>query len=118
MGINVKALFGVYGRERDKLIARSKIVLNMHHYSSQIFEIVRVFYLLTNRKAVVAECNARDAIPGVSTQRRRCRALRGTRCSLQAPCGGRQATHELEEKGFATISRLPQAELIALLLQP
>jgi hypothetical protein len=54
-GLRVKALFGVYGRERDAWIERSKIVLNCHHYETQIFEIVRVFYLLTNGVAVVGE---------------------------------------------------------------
>lgn len=57
-GAKVHAAFGVYGKERDALIARSKIVLNMHFYESNIFEMVRVSYLLANRKMVVAECNA------------------------------------------------------------
>jgi len=54
-GLKVERLFGVYGEERDKYIARSKIVLNMHYYESKIFEHVRVSYLLANRKAVVSE---------------------------------------------------------------
>jgi hypothetical protein len=29
----------------------------MHYYETNIFELVRVSYLLANRKAVVAECN-------------------------------------------------------------
>ena len=53
--IKVKTLFGVYEKERDKLIANSKIVLNMHMYDSKIFEIIRVFYLLTNGVTVVSE---------------------------------------------------------------
>jgi len=35
---------------------RSKVVLSVHFYEAKIFEIVRVSYLLTNTKAVVAEC--------------------------------------------------------------
>jgi hypothetical protein len=61
-GLNVKTLFGVYGRERDEWVERSKIVLNHHFYESQIFEIVRVFYLLTNSVAVVAEINETTSI--------------------------------------------------------
>jgi hypothetical protein len=117
MGINVKALFGVYGAERDKLIARSKIILNMHFYHTQIFEIVRVFYLLTNRKAVVAECNG----PGAIGEEYRAgvdavpfEELANACSRLLADDDGRT---ELEEAGFATISRLPQAELIAPLLK-
>jgi SAM-dependent methyltransferase len=56
-GLKVEAVFGVYGAERDALIARAKVVLNVHYYDSSIFEIVRVSYLLANRKAVVAECH-------------------------------------------------------------
>ena len=61
-GLKVEALFGVYGEERDRAIARAKIVLNMHFYDARIFEIVRVAYLLTNAKAVVAECGPDTAI--------------------------------------------------------
>ena len=53
--INVKTLFGVYGKERDDLIAKSKLILNMHMYDSKIFEIVRVFYLLSNSIPVLSE---------------------------------------------------------------
>lgn len=54
-GLNVVHLFGVYGAERDSHIARAKIVLNMHFYESQIFEIVRCSYLWTNAACVVSE---------------------------------------------------------------
>jgi len=47
-------VFGVYGAERDALIARSKIVVNASAYRSRIFEIARVSYLLANAKAVVS----------------------------------------------------------------
>src|SRR5262249_38294245 len=53
-GLAVQHLFGVYGQERDAFIARSKIILNLHHSEEQTnFEIVRVAYALNNRKAVV-----------------------------------------------------------------
>jgi hypothetical protein len=54
-GLNVAAVFGVYGQERDALIGRAKLVLNIRLYESDIFEIVRVSYLLANRKAIVSE---------------------------------------------------------------
>src|SRR5580658_1146488 len=57
-GAKVHTLFGVYGKERDELIARSKIILNVHFYDAKIFEIVRVSYLLGNSKAVVTECSS------------------------------------------------------------
>jgi hypothetical protein len=54
-GAHVVPLFGVYGAERDALIARSKIILNVHLYDAKVFEIVRVSYLLANRCFVVSE---------------------------------------------------------------
>lgn len=56
-GLTVVTLFGVYGKERDAVIARAKVIINIHFYESSIFEIVRISYLLANHKAVVAECN-------------------------------------------------------------
>ncbi|MGA8153895.1 MAG: class I SAM-dependent methyltransferase [Terriglobales bacterium] len=59
-GVKVHAVFGVYGKERDELIARSKIVLNVHFYDTKVFEIVRLSYLLANSKAVVSECSSEN----------------------------------------------------------
>lgn len=54
-GVKVHVLFGAYGAERDAIIARSKIVLNIHFYEAKVFEIVRVSYLLANQRFVIAE---------------------------------------------------------------
>jgi hypothetical protein len=51
----------VYGDERDRLIARSRVVLNVHYYEAKVFEIVRVSYLLGNGRAVVSERGAEPA---------------------------------------------------------
>jgi hypothetical protein len=52
----ITGVFGKYGKERDSLIARSKIVLNIHAYGNiNILEQVRVFYLLTNKCFVLSE---------------------------------------------------------------
>ncbi len=54
---------GLYGKARDELIGRSKIVVNINMYShSKIFELVRVSYLLANQKAVVAEIESDTSI--------------------------------------------------------
>lgn len=46
----------ILGADRTAFIARAKVVLNVHYYETVgIFEIVRVSYLLANRKAVVSE---------------------------------------------------------------
>jgi hypothetical protein len=60
MGLNVQAVFGVYGPELSVLIHRSKLVLNMHYYESSVFEAVRVIPLLASRVAVVSEKSVDD----------------------------------------------------------
>ena len=60
-GLRVETLFGVYGEQRDAVIARSRIVLNIHYYPSKIFEIVRISYLLANRVCVVSEASPPDS---------------------------------------------------------
>jgi hypothetical protein len=61
-GLKVVSLFGVYGAARDQYIRRAKLVLSMHFYDTKIFELVRAAYLLSNRKAVIAECGVATAI--------------------------------------------------------
>lgn len=63
-GVNLKSIFGLYGSARDDLISRSKVIINIHHYESKIFEVVRVFYLMTNAKAVVSEIGESTHIDG------------------------------------------------------
>ena len=65
LGLIVEVVTGLYGKERDSLIARSKVILNMHYYESNIFESVRVSYLLANSKAVVAEIGSDTEIDDV-----------------------------------------------------
>lgn len=60
-GLRVESLFGVYGAARDAVIARSRIVLNIHYYPAKIFEIVRISYLLANRVCVVSEDSPPDS---------------------------------------------------------
>jgi hypothetical protein len=54
-GLRVVAVHDTYGAERDAVIARARIVLNIHHDERNVFEIVRVSYLLANRICVVSE---------------------------------------------------------------
>jgi hypothetical protein len=56
IGLSTVFACGLFGADRDSLIARSKIVLNVNHLvSGKIFEIVRVSYLMANAKAIVAD---------------------------------------------------------------
>lgn len=54
-GVRVQCLYGVFGEERDKMIARAKVVLNVHFYQGARLEVARCFYLLVNGKFVVTE---------------------------------------------------------------
>ena len=60
-GLKAEAVFGVYGKQRDEMIGRSRIVLNIHYFPSKIFEIVRISYLLANRVCVVSEDSPSDS---------------------------------------------------------
>jgi hypothetical protein len=105
-GLTTVFFCGLYGKERDELIGRSKVVLNVNLYDhARIFEIVRVSYLLANRKAVVADLDAETHIE--QDIRRGIRAT--TRARLVEDClaliENDAMRADLEEAGFAAISR-------------
>ena len=115
-GLNTHTSFGVYGKDRDDLIGRSKIVLNLHYYKSEIFEVVRVFYLLSNAVAVVGEINPtttvdnlyRNAVVGVDYE------------NLVSAClnliNNDQLRIQNSKNGFETIRQYPQKFYTAELL--
>jgi len=108
-GLKVKVLFGVYGKDRDEWIERSKVVLNHHYYESQIFEIVRVFYLLTNSVAVVGEVNEATSIDAMYED-----GILATRYGdLVDSCvelvRNQQPRDQLQLKALQAISQYPQA---------
>ena len=116
-GLNVKSVFGVYGKERDELIAQAKVVLNCHAYESKIHEIVRSFYLMTNRKAVVAELDGDTAIDPAHVQGIHAAAygeLVEACCRLVAEDRLRA---EVEARAHACIAAIPQAEVLRELLE-
>ncbi|MDB5400178.1 MAG: hypothetical protein QOF70_6625 [Acetobacteraceae bacterium] len=58
-GISTVFACGLWGADRDSLIARAKIVLNVNHLTERrILEIARVSYLMANSKAIVADVSA------------------------------------------------------------
>jgi tetratricopeptide (TPR) repeat protein len=113
LGLNAHAVFGVYGPERDALIARAKVVLNLHFYETSIFELVRVSYLLANHKAVVAECR-----PGTEIDEDMRDAVRTARYEdVAAACAelvaNPGARHELGERGFARMAARDEAGILS-----
>ncbi len=60
-GLHTVHISGIWTDELDPIIARAKVVLNLHAQSEyRALESVRVGYLMTNRKAVVAEVGPAD----------------------------------------------------------
>ncbi len=115
-GFNVVSKFGLYGKERDDLIARSNLVLNHHYYDSKIFEIVRVFYLMTNRKAVVGEVSEGTFIDDMYLNG----FYNATYDNLISSCAelihNRVLREQIETKALDVISALPQREFLRELL--
>jgi hypothetical protein len=104
-GLRLHTAFGVYGAERDALIARSKLVLNIHAHPAKVLEVVRISYLLANRKAVVTEMDAeteadpdlRDAVAGAPYDRiiEECRRL----------VADAEARQHLEDRGYTLFQK-------------
>jgi len=117
-GLKVCAVHGVYGEARDALIARAKVVLNLHHYASHIFEIVRVFYLMTNGKAVVGEVSPTTAVDPDYVGGFRAASYDALIDACIELVSDVEQRHRLETAAQETIARIPQALALAQLLAP
>jgi hypothetical protein len=117
-GVSTLFASGFYGPARDDLISRSKIVLNVNLYKiSRIFEIVRVSYLLANKKAVVADLDAdtfieEDVRAGIAFASSGQELL--SACFTLLENDSRRAN--LEEAGFACIARRDIRDIIQRVL--
>lgn len=54
-GVKPTVKFNVYGKDMEYWIARSKLVINIHHYEAKIFEMTRCAFLMANKKCIVSE---------------------------------------------------------------
>ena len=61
--INFKHIQSIYGDERDDLIKRAKLVINLHNNDNRIFEMVRVTHLIQNKVPVLSERNPDTDFP-------------------------------------------------------
>ncbi|MDE2437529.1 MAG: methyltransferase domain-containing protein, partial [Sphingomonadales bacterium] len=114
-GLAVTAVFGIYGAERDALIARSRIVLNVHFYDSKIFEIVRVSYLLANGACVVSEAG-NDAMEQDYADVVAFAPYDGLVARCRELLADPQARAALADRGRELMRSLPQEAFLALLL--
>lgn len=116
-GVNLETAFGVYGPARDELISRSKVIINIHHYNSKIFEVVRAFYLMTNAKAVVSEVDEFTHIDDVylnGVRPARYELLVDACLELIASEGKRS---EKEQSAYEAIKKIPQSQELYALTQ-
>jgi hypothetical protein len=114
-GVKVHYSFGVYGAQRDRLIGRAKIVLNLHAYPTELFEIVRVSYLLANAKAVVTETSPdlgslADAVAACPYDE----LVKGCITLLEDEAERRA----LEARGFRLFSARSQARILQAIVGP
>ena len=114
--IKVKCLFGVYGENRDKWIANSKLVLNMHMYDSKVFEIIRVFYLMTNSVPVVSEYEKNTKINNNYLNGFKASSYDGLVKNIINLIENKIARRELGNKGSALIKKYPQEEFTKKIL--
>jgi hypothetical protein len=110
---------GLYGPARDDLISRAKVVLNVNLYQrARIFEVVRVSYLLANRKAVVADL---ESDTSVDDDLRAAVRFGSSVQELVQGCvtlvDNEAERTKLEESGFAAISRRDIVGILAAALQ-
>jgi len=116
-GVKVHAVYGVYGQDRDQLIARSKIVLNVHYWESKLFEIARISYLLANSKAVVSESSEDDLEHSYSGA-----ILSLPYESLVEGClsllRNEDERRQLEDRGFRGFSQHQEREILRKVLMP
>ena len=110
-GLNVQAVF-TYGAERDEMISRAKVILNVHYYIPAVLEVARLGYLWANRKAVVSELNeSTELAPGLEA------------CCIYAPyenlvnallylLKNKARREELEQRAFDDFSRLKQEDFL------
>jgi len=110
---NVAAVTGVYGAELLSLLSRAKLVLNLHFYDTNIFESVRVSFLLANKKAVVSEVNDDTEFPS---------HYQGTLCAAtyqdipeacQRLLANVSERETLEQNAFRIFSSQPQSAFLS-----
>lgn len=103
-GMKVVAMSNVWGRQRDEWIGRARIVLNLHNQEGGDFEVVRVLYLLANRKVVLCEASdpgeiPHDLRPGVIAS-----SLDGMVDACRSALGDEALRHAVAEAGFRAVT--------------
>jgi hypothetical protein len=116
-GVCAVYVCGLYGAARDELIARSKIVLNVNYCTyARIFEVVRVSYLLANRKAVVADETADTFVEPDIRPVIRFAPLSGVVDACRHLIASDKERAQLEEAGYATMQQRDIVKILSAAL--
>jgi hypothetical protein len=114
-GVKAENHFGKYGAERDALIGRAKIVLNVHQFDSPVLEEARISFLLSNRCFVVSEIGEYDPYAG-GVVYADYKNLAECCISLLAP--GMETTRaQIAERGYANLKAIPTVASLRAALQ-
>jgi hypothetical protein len=111
-GAVVTVAFDSYGAERDSLIARAKIVLNLHFYQAKLFEIVRVSYLLANRVCVVSETGLDAELEAPFAGGVAFAGYEGLASACLRLLADEAARDRIAEKGFEQMRALSQLDML------
>jgi hypothetical protein len=113
-GLSCVFLCGLYGADRDELIARSKAIVNIGLYpDANIFEVVRVSYLLANRKAVVAYVDRNTAIEKDLVGGFQASLADSLIADVAAIVADEPRRRELEARGYEKIVKRDMGEILA-----
>ena len=110
--INALIACGVYGEQRDGLIARSRLQLNVHFYKPGILEVVRLSYLLANALPVVSELNPDTEM--ISGFEHTCffTAYDDLADVVENALGNAAACRKQAEKGHALFKAMPYTDIV------
>ena len=111
-GLIVCRLVGRYGAFRDAAIRRSKVVLNLHHYDAKVFEIVRVLYLLANRRCVVSETGSDRNLEGLYAPGLVLVPYEDLVASCMELVTNNTRRYEVARAGFELVRSLPQSKYL------
>jgi Rps23 Pro-64 3,4-dihydroxylase Tpa1-like proline 4-hydroxylase/peroxiredoxin len=116
-GLRVEVIQDMYGEQRDAMIARSKVILNVHLQPANVFEVVRVSYMLANRKCVVSEVGDDKQLEGPYEKALVFRPYEQLVEACLEYASSNEKRRKQEEAGFEMFSKLSQVPMLAQALK-
>jgi len=112
-GLRVVALGSVFGAERDRYIARAKVVLQVRAEPyHRIFEVVRASYLMTNGKAIVSEFDESTAVEPDLMAGVHWASYANLPAACATLCADAKLRHQIEASAREAMQRRPQSRYL------